>query len=137
MIQNTYVCLDCNDSFNKGWATICHNGELHTFCCYPTYQNNPVFVPTKSRFKSTGKEKIVLPTCKKIEVSPFIFLSDTEISDLSPTEYINYNEGVEDQFLLNPIKSEIHYMNIANDKHVKHIEEQFTSGSDDDEKDDY
>ena len=45
MIQNTYVCLDCNDSFNKGWATICHNGELHTFCCYLTYQNNPVLVP--------------------------------------------------------------------------------------------
>ena len=136
MIQNTYVCLDCNDSFNKGWATICHNGELHTFCCYPTYQNNPVFVPTKSRFKSTGKEKVVLPTCKKIEVSPFIFLSDTEISDLSPTEYIKYNEGLDEQFLLNPIKSEVHYTNIANDKHVKDIEDQFGSSSES-EKDDY
>ena len=136
MIQNTYVCLDCNDSFNKGWATICHNGELHTFCCYPSYQNNPVLVPTKATFKSTGKEKVVLPTCKKIEVSSFIFLSDTEITDLSPTDYIKYNEGLDEQFLLNPIKSEVHYMNIANDKHVKDIEDQFGSSSES-EKDDY
>tara|TARA_B110001469_G_C9293428_1_gene160605 strand:- start:33 stop:425 length:393 start_codon:yes stop_codon:yes gene_type:complete len=130
------VCLDCNDSFKEGWATICHNGELHTFCCYPSYQNNPVLVPTKATFKSTGKEKVVLPTCKKIEVSSFIFLSDTEITDLSPTDYIKYNEGLDEQFLLNPIKSEVHYMNIANDKHVKDIEDQFGSSSES-EKDDY
>jgi len=136
MIQNTYICLDCNHTFNKGWVTISHEGELHTFCCYPCYQNNPILVPTKAKFKSTGKEKVIQPFPNKIEVSPFIFLTDTEISDLSPTEYIKYNEGLDEQFLLNPIKSEVHYTNIANDKHVKNIEEQFTSSSDD-EKDDY
>jgi len=136
MIQNTYVCLDCNDSFKEGWATISHNGELHTFCCYPSYQNNPVLVPTQAKFKSTGKEKVIQPVPNKIEISPFIFLTDTEITDLSHTEYIKYNEDVDDQFLLNPIKSEVHFTNIANDKHVKNIEDQFASSSDD-EQDDY
>ena len=136
MIQNTYVCLDCNDTFNKGWTTLSHGGELHTFCCYPTYKNNPILLPTKSIFKSTGKEKVIQPISNEIMVSPFIFLSDTEITDLSHTEYIKYNEGLDEQFLLNPIKSEVHYTNIENDKHVKEIEGQFSSSSDDD-LDDY
>jgi len=136
MIQNTYICLDCNHTFNKGWVTIAQDDELHTFCCYPCYQNNPILVPTKAKYKSTGLEKVILPVPKKIEFSPFIFLTDTEIKDLSPTEYIKYNEEVDDQFLLNPIKSEVHYTNIENEKHVKNIEEQFTSSSEDD-VDDY
>jgi|TARA_B110000495_G_C22874182_1_gene509812 hypothetical protein len=132
MNKNTYVCLDCNDSFKEGWATISHNDELHTFCCYPCYQSNPILVPTKAVFKSTGREKVVQPICKQIEVSPFIFLTETEITDLSPTDYIKYNEEVDNQFLLNPIQMEVHYTNIRNDMHTKTIEDQFTSSSDDD-----
>jgi len=80
--------------------------------------------------------KVILPIRKQIVISPFIFLTDTEINDLSSTEYIKYNEDVDDQFLLNPIRSEVHYTNIENDKHVKSIEDKFTCGSDT-ESDDY
>jgi len=83
-----------------------------------------------------GDETVIVPIHNKIDVSPFIFLSDVELNDLSSTEYIHYNNELDEHCLLNPLRAEVHYTNLQNDKHMKSIEDKFVSESED-EIDDY
>ena len=94
MLNKTFICADCSDSFKEGWATILKDNQLYTYCCYSCYQSNPIIVPTKSKFKSSD-EKVVLPTIIDTDDS-FEFLSETEINQLTNDEYKSYKEdGVE------------------------------------------
>jgi hypothetical protein len=133
------ICTSCSKN-TAGWAHVSNYRDSFTYCSYDCYKHKPCLIPTPSIPMATDSymstNKVILPIRKQIVISPFIFLTDTEINDLSSTEYIKYNEDVDDQFLLNPIRSEVHYTNIENDKHVKSIEDKFTCHSDT-ESDDY
>lgn len=52
MKTSTYICNQCNDSFNNGWVTIKSQNKLYTYCCYSCYKINPIIVPSEAVFKS-------------------------------------------------------------------------------------
>jgi len=134
----TYICPDCSDTFNKGWATIKKNDESYTLCCYDCYKSNPIIVPTKSVFRAAEDEHVILPMSYQDSNESFQFLSPTEVSDLTSEEYQEYQFGVDEQFLLNPIKSQVHYESITYDKKVSEMEDEFNDvSSGEDSHDDY
>ena len=140
-MENTYICSDCSDSFNKGWVTIKKDDETHTFCCFDSYQSNPILVPTKSVFTATDEPTdepplIPMKQCKQEET--FKFLTDTEIKELTDEEYNEYTLGVDEQFILNPIQSEVYHVGVQNDRHAQLLEDEFNDGSSEEEShDDY
>jgi len=123
-------CITCSNKTN-GWAHVSNYTTAYTYCSYDCYKQKPCLVSTPSVPLATGTEKVIVPIHKKLDVYPFIFLTDTELNELSTTEYIHYREDLDEHCLLNPIKSEIHYTNLQNDKHTKSIEEQCSSESED------
>jgi len=136
-MDNTYICSDCSDSFNKGWVTIKKDDETHTFCCFDSYQSNPILVPTKSVFTDMD-EPVLIPMkqCKPEEL--FKFLTDTEIKELTDEEYNEYTLGVDEQFILNPIQSEVYHTGVQNDRHAQLLEDEFNDDSSEEEShDDY
>jgi len=136
-MDNTYICADCSDSFSKGWATIKDNEETHTFCCYGCYQSNPILVPTKSAFTSTD-EPVLIPMKQVKQEESFQFLTDTEIKELTDEEYNEYTVGVDEQFLLSSVQSEVYHTGVQNDRHVKELEDEFNdSYSEEEPYDDY
>jgi hypothetical protein len=135
VISMSSTCITCSKKTNV-WAHVSNYVSACTYCSYDCYKQTPCLVPTPSVPRALGHEPVILPFHKKIEVSPFIFLTDTELNDLSSTEYIQYNDELDDHCLLNPLKLEVHYTNLQNDKHMKSIEDKFISDSED-EVDDY
>ena len=136
-MDNIYICADCSDSFSKGWATIKHNEETHTFCCYGCYQSNPILVPTKPVFTPTD-EPVLIPMKQVKQEESFQFLTDTEIKELTDEEYNEYTIGVDEQFLLSSVQSEVYHTGVQNDRHVKDLEDEFNdSYSDEEPYDDY
>ena len=136
MLNKSFICADCSDSFKEGWATILKDNQLYTYCCYSCYQLNPIIVPTESKFKSSN-EKVVLPTIIDTYNS-FEFLTETEINQLTNDEYKSYKEQIDNQFLLNPVDKDVHYSTLENDRYEKEMEDEFyNSLSDEDSYDDY
>ena len=132
----SYICKDCTNTFHKGWATVKHNEESYTFCCYACYQETPLILPTKSVFKATEEEHVILPVLDHKQ--SFTFLTEEELRELTTEQYQEYELNVDEQFLLNPIRSQVHYDSISNDKRVAEMEEDFyDSSSDSESQDDY
>ena len=132
----SYICKECTTNFHKGWATVKHNEESYTFCCYSCYQANPLILPTTSVFKATEDEHVIVPVLDYQDT--FKFLSEEELKDLTNEQYQEYELNVDEQFLLNPIRSQVHYDSISNDKRVAEIEAEFyDSSSDSGSHDDY
>ena len=136
-MENTYICSDCSDSFKKGWATIKRDDEIHTFCCFVCYQSNPIIVPTKAVFTLTD-EPVLVPMKHIRQKETFKFLTDIEINELTDEEYNEYTNGVDEQFILNPIQSEVYHTGIQNDRHAQLLEDEFNDDSSDEgSHDDY
>jgi hypothetical protein len=49
---------------------------------------------------------------------PFVFLTATEIAGLNSAEYTNYTNNLNEELLLNPLRSTIYYEQLENDEYV-------------------
>jgi len=137
-MNTSLICSDCTDTFNKGWITVQSGEDSHTFCCYPCYQSNPVLTPTTSVSKSTRDEVVITPLSPYQPITSFQFLTETEINELTNEEYRNYTDDLDEQFILNPVKSEVYHKGLQDDKHVKELEDEYNDhSSDEGVNDDY
>ena len=73
----------------------------------------------------------------KPKYEPFNFLTDTEINNMSTEEYSKYEENVDEQCLLNPMRSNVYYEQLENEEHERRIENESSDSSQDVVFDDY
>lgn len=100
MKTSNYVCNICEKNTKKSWVSIMHNNEIHNYCCYDCYKTDPVLVPSESKFKSTGEEKVVIPNVSiKNNIEKFNLLNLEEVNNLSLNDYQLYNEVLNDIYI--------------------------------------
>jgi len=68
----------------------------------------------------------------KPKYEPFNFLTETEINDLNNDEYTKYTDNLNEELLLNPLRSKVYYEQLENDAYERVVEEADEEGSSDD-----
>jgi hypothetical protein len=66
-----------------------------------------------------------------------VFLTETEINSLNNDEYTTYTTNLDEELLLNPLRSTVYYEQLENDAYEKAIELDDGSSSEDNHEDDY
>ena len=144
MNKSCYTC----DKDTKGWATVSNYSSKGstTYCSYDCYKENPMIVPSEAYYKSTSannddtddNEHVIIPVTNYEDKNDnFIFLSETDINQLTSQGYSSYKQHLEEYFCMNPHASEIYHTNLENDKREKELEDEFNESDTEDESDDY
>ena len=68
----------------------------------------------------------------KPKYEPFNFLTETEINGLNNDEYTKYTDNLNEELLLNPLRSKVYYEQLENDAYERVVEEADEEGSSDD-----
>ena len=136
-----YKCDTCLKGFEgKAWISIQTPEKIVYGCSYLCYKRNLDHIPKKHFHLILNPEDFNEP--RPVFIKPtkktFNFLTETEINELSNEQYRTYKDELEEQFLLNPVKSEVYHKGLQDDKHAKKLEDAYNdSSSDGDEHDDY
>ena len=137
----TYTCGSCQCvKEGKPWITINFPGNLYHACSYSCNRKMDNVLPKGYYDLIVNKEDFnepmpVIRTKPKYE--PFNFLTDTEINNMSSEEYSKYKENIDEQFLLNPIRSKVYYEQLENEEHERIIENESSDSSEEVGYDDY
>ena len=137
----TYTCGSCQCvKEGKPWITIDFPSGLYHSCSYSCNRKMDDVLPKGYYDLIVNKEDFnepmpVIRTKPKYE--PFNFLTDTEINNMSSEEYSKYTENIDEQFLLNPIRSKVYYEQLENQEHERMIENESSDSSEEAVYDDY
>ena len=122
-----YTCNEClKTKEGKAWISIQDKENVIRNCSYLCYKRHLVHIPKKHFHLILNLEDFNEP--RPVFIKPtkqeFQFLTETEINELSNEQYHNYKDDLDEQFLLNPIQSEVYHTGLLNDKHVRELEEE-------------
>jgi len=135
-----YTCNRCHDTKEgKAWISI-QDKESVIYCCsYLCYKGHLEHIPRKHLHLILNPEDFnePRPTFTQPTKETFNFLTETEINELSNEQYHDYKDDLDEQFLLNPIQSEVYHTGLIDDKHVRELEEEYESLSEEELGDDY
>ena len=133
------TCDVCSKN-TKGWVTTSYKASTYCYCSYECYKKMPTIIPTQHIYKCLevdNPDPIIVPLTRK-DINSFTILTETEINQLTNDEYKNYKLDLEEENLLNPIKSQVYHEGLENDKKQRELEDEFyNSFSDDETIDDY
>ena len=135
-----YICNECLETKEgKAWISIQDKDQIIRNCSYLCYKRHLDHIPKKHLHLILNIEDFSEP--RPVFIKPtkqqFQFLTETEINELSNEQYHNYKDDLDEQFLLNPIQSEVYHTGLLNDKHVRELEEEYESLSEEELGDDY
>ena len=141
---NNYTCSGNGETFQgkpwislniKRWDDL--DGPV-TFSSYLEYKGNLDKLPRRHFNLVLNKEDFnePRPIIHKPKQETFNFLTETEIKDMTNDEYNNYKQELSDFSMMNPIRSEIYFEQMANDNYTREIEEDYPS-EDEFTEDDY
>jgi len=122
-----YTCYQCQlTKDGKPWITINFPDNLFHACSYLCYKAASESLPKKHFDLIVNKEDFNEPrpvTVKPRSTPSFKFLTETEIYTLTNEQYRDYKDGIDEQFLLNPVQAEVYHENMRNDAYVRRLEE--------------
>jgi len=135
-----YICNECLETKEgKAWISIQDKDQIIRNCSYLCYKRHLDHIPKKHLHLILNIEDFSEP--RPVFIKPtkqqFQFLTETEINELSNEQYHDYKDDLDEQFLLNPIQSEVYHTGLVNDKHVRELEEEEELLSDEEPRDDY
>ena len=137
----SYTCNGCREKREgKAWISIQSPTNIIYACSYLCYKGHLDHIPKKHFHLILNPEDFnePRPVFLKPKKKTFNFLTETEINELTNEEYRNYKDDLDEQFLLNPVKSEVYHKGLEDDKHVKELEDEFnTYSSGEEARDDY
>ena len=138
---STYTCRSCNCiKEGKPWISVDFPNGLYQACSYSCNRKMDDILPKGYYGLIVNKEDFNEPMPfirTKPKYQPFNFLTDTEITDLSNEEYAKYEENLDTEFLLNPVRSKVYYEQLENDAKERIIEMDESDSSDEITYDDY
>lgn len=141
----SYICSGNGESYEgKPWMTLNIDrwdnlkGPV-TFSSYLEYKRNLDKIPKKHMNLVENKEDFnyIAPIVNQTKEDSFVFLTETEINELSNEEYNNYKINYEENCMLNNTKHLIHEENIRNDNYIRMIEETIDTDEESLDVDDY
>ena len=136
-----YTCNGCHDTKEgKAWMSIQDKESVIHCCSYLCYKGHLEHIPKKHLHLILNPEDFnePRPTFTQPTKETFNFLTETEINELSNEQYHNYTDELDEQFLLNPVKSEVYHSGLKDDKHTEELENHFNMSSSEEEGyDDY
>ena len=135
-----YICNECLETKEgKAWISIQDKDKIIRNCSYLCYKRHLDHIPKKHLHLILNIEDFSEP--RPVFIKPtkqqFHFLTETEINELTNEQYHDYKDDLDEQFLLNPIQSEVYHTGLINDKHVRELEEEEELLSDEEPRDDY
>ena len=135
-----YICNECLETKEgKAWISIQDKDKIIRNCSYLCYKRHLDHIPKKHLHLILNIEDFSEP--RPVFIKPtkqqFQFLTETEINELTNEQYHDYKDDLDEQFLLNPIQSEVYHTGLINDKHVRELEEEEELLSDEEPRDDY
>jgi len=137
----SYTCNACFETKEgKAWISIQGKDTVITACSYLCYKKHLTHIPTRHFHLILNPEDFSEPRPGGIQPikEQFNFLTETEINELTNEAYHKYKDDLDEQFLMNPIKSEIYHKELQDDKHAKELEDEYnTDISDEEVPDDY
>jgi hypothetical protein len=142
----TYICLGSGEEHEgKPWITLTMDrwddikGPA-TFSSYLEYRKCIDRIPRSHFHLIQNKEDFdYIAPC--VNTTPpkqdFVFLTETEINQLSQEEYRNYKLNYEENCFLNETKAKIHEESLLEDARSRYLEEYENSENESLEEDDY
>jgi len=122
-----YTCSEClKTQEGKPWISIQDKENIIRTCSYLCYRRHLDYIPKKHFHLILNLEDFnePRPVFAKPTKQEFQFLTETEINELSNEHYHNYKDDLDEQFLLNPIQSEVYHTGLLNDKHLQELEDE-------------
>ena len=138
--KSTYSCNSCNSiKYGKPWLSVNFPRKTYHTCSYLCNINMRDVLPVGYYDLIINKEDFnePRPINNNPTYEPFVFLTATEIAGLNSAEYTNYTNNLNEELLLNPLRSTIYYEQLENDEYEKAIELDDGSSSEEDQADDY
>ena len=136
-----YICNECLETKEgQAWISIQDKDQIIRTCSYLCYKRHLDHIPKKHLHLILNIEDFnhdPRPVHAEPTNQTFRFLTETEINELSNEQYHNYKDDIDEQFLLNPIQSEVYHAGLLNDKHVQELEDEDESLSEGEHVDDY
>jgi len=136
-----YKCNTClKESEGKAWISIQTPEQIVYACSYLCYKRNLDHIPKRHFHLILNPEDFnePRPVFKTPTEETFNYLTEADINELSNEQYSNYKDELDEQFLLNPVKSEVYYAGLKDDKHTEELEGDCNYNSSDEEPhDDY
>jgi len=137
----SYTCNGCCKSYEgKAWISIQAPAEIIYACSYLCYKGYLDHIPKRHFHLILNPEDFnePRPVFLKPKKKTFNFLTETEINELTNEEYHTYKDDLDEQFIFNPVRSEVYHKGLEDDKHAKELEDEFnTDLSDEEVNDDY
>jgi hypothetical protein len=140
---STYTCDSCN-CLKKGkpWISVDFPNKIYNSCSYSCNRKMDDVLPKGYYPLIINKEDFngPMPVIRtKPTYKPFNFLTETEINCLNKDEYTKYTDNLNEELLLNPLRSKIYYEQLENEAYERAIEEEEDDGgiSEDAHVDDY
>ena len=132
----TYTCNSCNCiKEGKPWISVKFPNRTYHSCSYLCNRKMEGVIPKGYYPLIINKEDFsepmpVMETKPKYE--PFNFLTETEINGLNKDEYTKYTDNLNEELLLNPLRSKIYYEQLENEAYERVVEEACEEESSDD-----
>ena len=124
----SYTCSACKEpKEGKAWISIQNSPNIIYACSYLCYKRHLDHIPKKHFHLILNLEDFnePRPVFLKPKKKTFSFLTETEINELTNEGYREYKDDLDEQFLMDPIKSEVYHKGLEDDKHVKQLEDEF------------
>jgi hypothetical protein len=132
----TYTCNSCNCiKDGKPWISVNFPNKTYYSCSYLCNRKMEDVLPKNYYPLIINKEDFnePMPVMRsKPKYEPFNFLTETEINDLNNDEYTKYTDNLNEELLLNPLRSKVYYEQLENDAYERVVEEADEEGSSDD-----
>ena len=134
--STTYTCNSCNCiKGGKPWISVNFPNKTYYSCSYLCNRKMEDVLPKNYYPLIINKEDFnePMPVMRsKPKYEPFNFLTETEINDLNNDEYTKYTDNLNEELLLNPLRSKVYYEQLENDAYERVVEEADEEGSSDD-----
>jgi len=137
---STYTCNSCNSiKEGKPWLSVNFPRKTYHTCSYLCNIKMRDVLPRNYYNLIINKEDFnePRPFHHNPTYEPFVFLTETEINSLNNDEYTTYTTNLDEELLLNPLRSTVYYEQLENDAYEKAIELDDGSSSEDNHEDDY
>ena len=129
--HSSYICCGSGEPCQgKPWITLrCDRWDdvtgPVTFSSYLHYRNNLDKIPRDHFHLIQNKEDFneIRPVIHQPVSNEFIFLTETEINDLTNEQYSQYKLDYEEACFLNETKSRVYEEGLHNDEYTRSIEE--------------
>jgi hypothetical protein len=132
----TYTCNSCNCiKDGKPWISVNFPNKTYYSCSYLCNRKMEDVLPKNYYPLIINKEDFnePMPVMRsKPKYEPFNFLTETEINGLNNDEYTKYTDNLNEELLLNPLRSKVYYEQLENDAYERVVEEADEEGSSDD-----